>query len=83
MGNSQCVFCTIIKDKKNLLYEDDLFVMFGDISPIATVHIQAVPKRHIQNINYLENSDLELIRHIRQKSMEYLVKNYGEDNSYE
>ena len=78
MGNSQCLFCTIINKNENLLYEDDQFVLFNDKYPVANVHILAVPKKHIKNINYLEKEDLELLRHIKKKSMEYLIKNFGE-----
>jgi len=83
MGNSECKFCTIIKNKENLLYEDDHIVIFNDIYPAAQVHLQTVPKKHIKNINHLNKGDLDLLKYMKQKTMEYLVINFGEDPNYE
>lgn len=82
MGNSQCIFCNIVEKKQNILFEDDLVVIFKDIYPCASVHLQAVPKKHIKNINYLTKEDINLIKHMKLKSLEYLTENYGEDKDY-
>lgn len=75
-----CVFCDIVNQKKLLLYEDDLIVMFHDIKPMAKVHIQVVPKRHIKNVNYLIKKDIELVVHMKEKASEYIISNYEPKN---
>lgn len=49
---SDCLFCKII-DKEipgQVVYEDDLILIFKDINPQAPVHLLAIPKKHIANI---------------------------------
>ena len=75
MGNKNCNFCSIIEKRENLIYEDEYFVMFKDIHPDAEVHIQAVPRQHIKNINYLSKNDLELINHMKLKAKEFIISN--------
>lgn len=75
--SNNCVFCRIIlTNVETLLYEDELFVIFADIKPQAYVHLQAVPKLHIKNINYLSHENLSLIQHMKQKTKEYFKQNY-------
>ena len=80
MGNkpTNCEFCTIIEEKKELIYEDEKFVLFHDINPEAKFHLQAVPKIHIKNINHLSKNQIQLLQHMKQKSTEYIRKTYGE-----
>ena len=54
-----CVFCKII-DKEipvDFLYEDDLVVAFKDARPIVPVHVLIIPKRHIESVGDLKESD--------------------------
>ena len=48
-----CIFCKIANGEfnTNFLYEDDDFVVFKDINPLAPVHLLAVPKKHYQDLN--------------------------------
>ena len=46
------------------MYEDDLCVVFEDRKPIATLHMLAIPKRHIRDINHLKRQDIELVLHM-------------------
>ncbi len=80
MGNKliKCIFCEIIKEKKEIIYEDDIFVLFHDIKPEAQVHIQAVPKIHIKNINSLNKGHIQLLHHMKEKSTEYIKILYGD-----
>ena len=39
--------------KDELLYEDDLCVIFADLKEEATAHYQCIPKRHIKNYSKL------------------------------
>jgi histidine triad (HIT) family protein len=58
-----CLFCKIIARKipADIVYENDDIVAFRDIHPIAPVHVLIIPKRHIESVNDLEESDKELV----------------------
>ena len=43
---TDCCFCEIIKNGKDLIYQDENTAAFLDISPIAKAHILVVPKVH-------------------------------------
>lgn len=47
-----CVFCDIVAGTlpSTKVYEDDTFVVFPDLNPIAKVHWLIVPKLHVRNI---------------------------------
>jgi histidine triad (HIT) family protein len=46
-----CIFCKIINDEipSNRVLEDDNFIAFHDINPIAPVHLLIIPKIHVEN----------------------------------
>lgn len=85
MGNSvkfgNCVFCNIIlqDSKKEILYENDKLIILNDINPGASIHLLAIPKRHIKNVNYLIKDDIPLLRHMEDKVKEFLMIKYGKD----
>ncbi len=58
-----CIFCKIIKGEipSAKVFENDKMVAFNDIKPKAKAHILIVPKKHIESIKHLEESDMELI----------------------
>lgn len=58
-----CIFCDIINKKSpaDILYEDDKFVVFEDIKPLAPVHLLIVPKKHIESVNHLNQKHKKLI----------------------
>ncbi|MBI4101423.1 MAG: histidine triad nucleotide-binding protein [Candidatus Nealsonbacteria bacterium] len=58
-----CVFCKIAKKElpSNLIFEDEDFVAFRDINPIAPIHLLLIPRKHIPSVDYLEESDKELM----------------------
>lgn len=43
-----CIFCKIVKKEipAEIVYEDDNFLAFLDIRPIAPGHVQIIPKKH-------------------------------------
>jgi len=48
-----CIFCQIIEGKipaKKVL-ENENFLAFNDINPIAPIHILIIPKKHIESFN--------------------------------
>ncbi len=50
MGND-CVFCKIVAGEipSQKRYEDEVLVVFDDISHDAPVHVLVVPKKHVVN----------------------------------
>jgi histidine triad (HIT) family protein len=57
--NEQCIFCAII-DKKipaDIVFEDEQFIAFKDINPMASVHILLVPKTHYDSLNEIPDDD--------------------------
>jgi len=48
-----CIFCQIIEGKIpcNKVLENDDFLAFNDINPIAPIHILIIPKKHIESFN--------------------------------
>ena len=58
-----CLFCKIIAGdipcKK--IFEDSQFLAFYDIHPKAPVHALVIPKKHIESLAHLEESDTLLM----------------------
>jgi len=48
-----CIFCEIIKGNipSNKVLENDKFLAFNDINPIAPIHVLIIPKEHIESFN--------------------------------
>jgi len=46
-----CIFCKIVAGEipSNKVLENDEFVAFHDINPVAPVHILIIPKKHVEN----------------------------------
>lgn len=59
---ADCIFCKIAAGEipSKLVYEDDLVVAFPDIHPAAPVHLLVVPRKHVQSVAHLADSDQEL-----------------------
>jgi histidine triad (HIT) family protein len=51
-----CIFCEIIKGNipSKKVLEDENFLAFYDINPIAPIHILIIPKEHIESFNELD-----------------------------
>lgn len=48
----KCVFCDIVSGKipGDIIYQDEDFLAFRDIHPMAPVHIVIIPKAHISSL---------------------------------
>ncbi|MBD0321318.1 MAG: histidine triad nucleotide-binding protein [Gemmatimonadetes bacterium] len=59
---ADCIFCKIAAGEipSKLVYEDDAVVAFPDIHPAAPVHLLVVPRKHVQSVAHLADSDGEL-----------------------
>ncbi len=58
-----CVFCKIADGeiKADIVYEDAEVLAFKDINPQAPVHILLISKRHINTLNDINETDVELL----------------------
>ena len=61
----ECIFCKIAAREipANILYEDDLCMVFEDINPQAPIHLLVIPKKHIASLNDAED-DNDLLGHL-------------------
>ena len=65
----------------NIIYEDQVCIIFEDISPQAPVHYLAVPKKMIKGISDLDDTeDKDILGHImisiRNQMMKMNIKDY-------
>jgi histidine triad (HIT) family protein len=53
-----CIFCKIVDGEipANKVLESDDFIAFGDINPLAKVHVLVIPKKHIESFNDVDAS---------------------------
>lgn len=63
-----CIFCKIVQGDApaDFVYKDDRVVAFADIFPVAPVHLQIIPTRHIASIAEANDDDTELLGHMMQ-----------------
>ncbi len=69
-----CIFCRIILDKKDILFENDLAVAFYDAFPVSQGHTLIIPKRHIETYFDLNSDEIKAIFDLSNK-----VKNHLDD----
>lgn len=58
-----CLFCKIAnkKERADIIYEDDKFIVFKDIAPKAPIHLLVVPKQHIVSVKKLQPENESLM----------------------
>jgi histidine triad (HIT) family protein len=65
-----CIFCSIANsnNREKLIWQNDVAAAFNDISPKTPVHILVVPKKHVENLDDLEDEKLagELLLAVRE-----------------
>ena len=73
-----CVFCKIAagEQKADIVYQDDKILAFKDRTPKEPVHLLVIPRKHIRNLNALEESDAELMAHLMM-SLPTIAKEQG------
>lgn len=73
-----CLFCKIANGEipAEIVYRDDLIVIFSDINPQAPHHKLIIPINHIATLNDLHGEDDELLGHMVQ-SAAMLAKELG------
>tara|TARA_B100001123_G_C15157631_1_gene966139 strand:+ start:549 stop:893 length:345 start_codon:yes stop_codon:yes gene_type:complete len=60
---SKTIFDKIISKEipSDIIYENDEFLAFNDISPQAPVHVLVIPKKRISTINHMEEKDALMV----------------------
>ncbi len=58
-----CIFCKIVSGDipAPRVFENDTCIAFNDIRPKAKTHVLIVPRRHIDSVMTLKDSDKELV----------------------
>ncbi|MCK4781582.1 HIT domain-containing protein [Candidatus Parcubacteria bacterium] len=61
-----CLFCKIVNKEisSEIIYEDEEILVLKDTNPKAAIHFLIVPKKHIESINHLQESDREIISNL-------------------
>ena len=48
----------------DIIYEDELALVFKDIIPVAPTHLLIIPKKQIEKVSDAEDQDKELLGHL-------------------
>ena len=69
---AECLFCKIINKEisASIVFEDEHLLAINDINPQAPVHILIMPKKHLLNLDDVEESDIPLLGHIQFRARE-------------
>ena len=61
--HSNCLFCKIVRGEipSRKVYEDADILAFHDIHPWAPVHFLLVPKKHVDSLAQVQDSDTPLL----------------------
>ncbi len=61
-----CIFCKIANKEivANIVFEDEDFVVFKDINPVAEVHLLIIPKMHIGSLMEIDMLDASKIKNM-------------------
>ena len=74
-----CVFCNIIKDKKEIIAENELAVAFYDSFPVSKGHTLIIPKRHVETYFDLNEEEMKAIFNFSQEVKKILTELYKPD----
>ncbi|MGB9791098.1 MAG: histidine triad nucleotide-binding protein [Thermacetogeniaceae bacterium] len=60
---SDCVFCKIVSRQlsSSIVYEDEEFLAFRDINPVAPTHVLLIPKKHMSSLLDVPEQDAPLL----------------------
>ena len=61
-----CLFCKMVNKEisANVIFENDHLLAFHDIKPQAPTHILIIPKKHIANLNEVNDEEQALLGQI-------------------
>ena len=75
----KCVFCDIIKNNSEIIFESELSVAFFDSHPVSVGHMLIIPKRHVETYFDLTKEEMGDMFLLSNKIKEYLDKEYQPD----
>ncbi len=60
---SDCIFCKIAAREigSAVIYEDEEFLAFRDINPVAPTHVLLIPKKHLSSLLDVPEQDAHLM----------------------
>ncbi len=63
MAYVDCIFCKIIAKEipSKVIEENDEVIVIQDVSPRAPIHYLIIPKKHINDIQLLQENDAPLV----------------------
>ena len=75
---SDCLFCEIVSGEisTDFVYKDENVIAFRDINPQAPTHILIISREHIETLNDIDQSHVELLGAM-QLTASYLAKEEG------
>jgi len=61
--SADCIFCKIVSGviPASKIYEDEDFIAFHDIKPMAKIHFLIVPKLHVETLKECDASHQKLL----------------------
>jgi histidine triad (HIT) family protein len=73
---SDCLFCKIAAGEipAKLVHEDEQAVAFADIHPQAPTHVLVIPRKHIDSLAAVDESDLPVVAHLHKVAAEVARK---------
>ncbi|KPU26353.1 HIT family hydrolase [Caloranaerobacter sp. TR13] len=76
-----CIFCKIVQGeiKANIVYEDELVVVFLDIDPINKGHLLIVPRKHKLDLDELSIEESSRVMEISKLMVRILKKQFNPD----
>ncbi len=78
-----CLFCRIVSGelKSDIIYENEVLIVFKDIRPIAPVHVLIVPKRHFSHlVEMVESEEGRTVLNDITKVLPDIVRSAGLEN---
>jgi histidine triad (HIT) family protein len=84
MAQNDCIFCKIVAGqiKAQVVYDDPQVLAFRDVNPQAPVHILVIPKKHIQNISQVSETDTSLVGHMAKTAVEVARRENVQDSGF-
>lgn len=80
---SDCLFCRIVQQQipAKIVYSDEDMLVFHDIAPKAPVHLLAIPKKHMVNLDHLTQDDEAILARMLGKFAQ-IAKDNGLQQGY-
>jgi diadenosine tetraphosphate (Ap4A) HIT family hydrolase len=62
MKNTDCFFCSILKEEHCKFYENEFFYSHLSHAPVNPGHIELIPKRHVTKITDLNDVEWKTLK---------------------